>query len=182
MRQGKEIVDLGCGSKKTPGAWGVDCFPYAGVDQVHDLESHPWPLAADRFDRVICRHILEHVADPVAFLAEVHRIGRDGAIVEFYTPHFSSVNSWLDPTHRRHLSVEWCQPFLAGGYLAARTGLFEQLSSVPTFSKSSLMGLLTRGLVAVCGLRRWEKYLAFRWPARDIETQLRIVKQPVPQA
>ena len=181
MSQTEAMVDLGCGNNKTPGAWGMDCFPYTGVDQVHDLEIFPWPVAADRFDRVICRHIIEHVADPVAFLAEVHRIGRHGAIVEVYTPHFSSVNSWLDPTHRRHLSVEWCQPFLAGGYLSVRTGLFERLSSVPTFSASSLAGHITRLLMTVYGPRRWEKYLAYRWPARDVETRLRVVKPSPPQ-
>ena len=176
MNQTGTVVDLGCGNKKTPGAWGVDCFPYAGVDQVHDLEIYPWPLTSNSFNRIVCRQIIEHVADPVAFLTEVHRIGQSGALVEIYTPHFSSVNSWLDPTHRRHLSVEWYQPFIAGGYLAVRTGTFEVMSSQPTFSRSSLQGLITRCLMALYGLRRWEKYLAFRWPARDVETQLRILK------
>ena len=170
------IIDLGCGSNKTPGAWGVDCFPYAGVDQVYDLEIYPWPLTSNTFNRIVCRQIIEHVSDPVAFLSEVHRIGQSGATIEIYTPHFSSVNSWLDPTHRRHLAVEWCQPFVAGGYLAARTGAFELISSVPTFSRASLQGQITRCMVAMVGLRHWEKYLAFRWPARDVETHLRILK------
>lgn len=48
------------------------------------MESHlhsavPFPIASDRCTRVICTEVLEHVADPAAFLAELKRIGAPGA-------------------------------------------------------------------------------------------------------
>ena len=37
-----------------------------------------FPFESGAFDYVICSHVLEHVTDPVAFCAEVFRVGRAG--------------------------------------------------------------------------------------------------------
>lgn len=173
----KKIADLGCGPKKTPGAVGIDIYPYPGVDVVCDLDVFPWPMPTDDYDGIVCRHVIEHIADPVAFMSEVHRIAKNGAVIEFYTPHFSSVNSWADLTHRRHLSLHWYLPFTVGGYLAPRTGTFELVSTAVSFSRSSLRGRIALTIAALLGQDRWEKHYAFRWPGRDITTLLRVVKQ-----
>lgn len=96
-----ETVELGCGPKKPEGALGVDAYPYPGVDVVTDLNSIPWPLEDNRFDTINASHIIEHVEDVVSFLSEIHRIAKPGARVKIITPHFSSLNSWGDPTHVR---------------------------------------------------------------------------------
>jgi SAM-dependent methyltransferase len=168
-------VDLGCGNRKLPGALGVDVWAGAEVDVIADLDKIPWPLEGDAFDRIVCRHVIEHVNDVVTFLSEIHRIGRNGAMVEVSTPHFSSTHSWKDPTHRRHLSLEWHELFGEGGYLTARTGAFAFVSRHVTFS-SSLYSQVGRLLYRVLGASRWEKHMAFRWPAREFETVLQIVK------
>ena len=169
------VVDLGCGNRKTPGAIGVDHHPGPDIDIVADLNARPWPLADSRFERIVCRHIIEHVTDVVLFMAEIHRIGKNGALVEITTPHFSSTNSWKDPTHLRHLSLGWYELFLDSGYLSAQTGVFEFVSTRLEFS-SSIRSQLCRLVHGVMGDRRWEKYSAFRWPARDFETVLRVIK------
>lgn len=171
----ENVVDLGCGGRKTPGALGVDQWAAPGVDVVASLDDSPWPIEDNRFDRIVCRHIIEHVADVVVFMSEVHRIGKDGARVEITTPHFSSTNSWQDPTHRRHLSLRWHELFLESGYLSSQTGPFEFVSRSVHFS-SSIYSQVGRFLSRVLGERRWEKHMAFRWPARDFETVLRIAK------
>jgi len=171
----ENVVDLGCGPKKTPGALGVDTFPYPGVDVVANLDETPWPLEDGHFDRIHSAHIIEHVADVVSFLAEVHRIARPGATLHVITPHFSSLNSWADPTHLRHLSARWYEPFMAGGYLSERTGAFEPVYSRVTFGKS-LRALVPRLMIRLFGQDRWEKHYAFSYPGTDLETELRIVK------
>ena len=174
-------VDLGCGDLKLPGALGVDWWPGPAVDLVADLDSVPWPLEDDSFERIRCRHIIEHVADVVAFMSEVHRIGRPGALVEVTTPHFSSTASWQDPTHCRHLSLSWYELFGEKGYLASRTGRFCFVSRSVHFS-SALQSHFGKMVFRIYGAQRWEKHMAFRWPARDFETVLRIVKEgPSPE-
>jgi len=174
-RMAETIIDLGCGPRKTPGAIGVDGYPYAGVDLVADLGRTPWPLADGISDHIMCRHVIEHVADPVSFLREIHRIAKPGALVEITTPHFSARRSWSDPTHKRHLSSRWYEPFCDGGYLAVRTGAFDVVSSAVIFG-GSLRSFIPRAIVKLFGQDVWEKHYAFMYPARDVHTTLRVVK------
>ena len=88
-----EILDIGCGQSKTPGAVGIDILPAPGVDIVHDLNRLPWPLEPNRFDAIICSHVLEHLLDLVGVLNEIHRVSRNGARVKIITPHFSILRS-----------------------------------------------------------------------------------------
>jgi hypothetical protein len=157
----------------------VDFHPWPGVDVVADLDEVPWQSEDSGFDMIVCNHIVEHVRDMVAFMAEVHRIGRHGATLRVVTPHFSSTCSWQDPTHVRHLSIFWYQLYGPDGYLGAQTGTFSHVSSSVRFG-SSLFAQIGRGLCAVLGARRWEMHFAYSWPERDITTVLRIEKDGSP--
>lgn len=171
----ERVIDLGCGPSKRTGAVGFDHHAFDGVDVVGDLDTTPWPFPDDDFDRVICSHVIEHVADPAVFLTEIHRIARAGAAVEVVTPHFSAQNSWNDPTHRWHYGAHWYEPLLDDGYLGVRTGLFTCESTEVRFGRS-VLDAVPRLLVALCGLRYWERRLAFRLPGGDVRTVLRVVK------
>ena len=171
----EKVVDLGCGANKTSGSFGVDIHPFPGVDLVTSFDSVPWPIEGGRFDRIICRQIMEHVMDPVSFMSEIHRIARSGALVQVVTPHYSSIFSWSDPTHLRHLSLHWYKPFLAGAYLVSRSGAFELVSSRVTFG-GSIKALTGKVLVKLLGQDRWERDFAFVYPGRDIETTLKAIK------
>src|SRR5262245_34716672 len=99
-------LDVGCGTRKAePGAIGIDRAPGSAADIVWDLDQYPWPLETNRFARVHMSHIVEHVADLMRTMAEVHRVARPSALVYITTPHFSSHNSYVDPTHVRHLAA-----------------------------------------------------------------------------
>jgi len=171
----EETVDIGCGGNKREGAVGVDHHPYPGVDIVADLDVTPWPLEDNRFSRVICSHVIEHIGEPLAFLREVHRIAKPGALVELDTPHFSSIDSWTDPTHRWHLATIWYQELLPGAYLSEQVGAFELVSSRITFGKS-LRSLIPKAMIGMFGVSKWEKNYAFVYPARNIETVLKVLK------
>ena len=56
-------------------------------------------------------HIIEHVRDAMTTMAEIWRVARHGADVFIVTPHFSSRNSYTDPTHVRHLAARSFQYF-----------------------------------------------------------------------
>ena len=170
-----EIVDLGCGPRKTAGALGVDIFPYPGVDVVADLDKPGWPLEDGRFDRVIASHVIEHVQDVIMFLAEIHRIARPDAEVVLTTPHFSSRNSYADATHLRHLAIPWYETFVTGGYLSERSGTFELVHSRVKFGKSART-IIPKVMIRLFGQEVWEKQYAFQYPATDLETVLRVKK------
>ena len=103
----KKILDIGCGPSKVENSWGIDIFQYPEVDQILDLNNVPWDLPADHFDIIYAQHVIEHVASIPELMNEVHHIAKDGATVHVVTPHFSSIDSYSDPTHRWHLSSEW---------------------------------------------------------------------------
>lgn len=168
------LLDLGCGPNKIPGAFGVDIHPYPGVDLTLDLNHFPWPLETSRFHMIVARHVIEHVEQIVPFMKELHRVAAPGAKIYFETPHFSSLNSWSDPTHVRHLSSEWPNLFTTG-YLAAQTGQFRLIESNVTFGKT-WRGKLGGLIAGTRGLRKWEKSSAFVFPASDIVTLLEVVK------
>ena len=97
----EKILELGCGNRKTPGAFGVDINPRSQADLVHDLDQFPYPFDDSEFDHVICRDVLEHVNDFILTVEEIWRISKPGAFVDVSGPFMSSVNYFSDPTHRR---------------------------------------------------------------------------------
>jgi len=123
-------LDIGCGKRKIePDAVGIDVSPDSAADRVWDLDRYPWPLADGAFSRIHMSHIIEHLEDPMRAMAEVYRVARDGADVFVTTPHFSSHNSYVDPTHRRHL---------AEGIMAGKQALARNYSITGTSSESMM--------------------------------------------
>jgi SAM-dependent methyltransferase len=96
------ILNLGCGRKRLDGAVNLDRIPALNPDVVHDIETVPWPLEANQFDEVYANDVIEHCLDVVVVLNEIHRVCKPGAVLKITTPHFSSSNSYTDPTHRYH--------------------------------------------------------------------------------
>jgi SAM-dependent methyltransferase len=98
------VLDLGCGARKTTGAFGIDMVALPDVDLVRDLDAVPYPLPESCADAVHLNHVLEHVDSPVRVLEEAWRLARPGARVYIRTPHYSGVYAGIDPTHRRAFS------------------------------------------------------------------------------
>lgn len=97
------LLDLGCGSTKTPGATGIDIAPMAGVDVIADLR-RGIPVKDGVADEVRCTHLLEHLPDLVSFMEEVHRVLKPGGIMRVRVPYFTSNYAFADPTHLRFFS------------------------------------------------------------------------------
>jgi len=171
-----DAVDLGCGPNKVCNTFGVDCYPYEGVDKVFDLDEKSWPLETDSFNQIYVRHVIEHVSDIKNFMNEIHRIGKDGAIVEIITPHFSSIHSWQDPTHRWHLASKWYKPFTEQ-YLAEQVSSFKHISTDVLFSKGSLRTIIPKLMIKLFGISSWEKHYSFIFRAKNIKTILMISKK-----
>ncbi len=170
----EQILDIGCGSNKTPGALGIDILPSPEVDIVHDINQLPWPLENDRFDKVICSHVIEHLVDLVGVMNEIHRVSKNGARISILTPHFSSLNSWEDPTHTRHFARRSFSFFDTESRHHYTNLRHKTLSVKLTFGGGlwDFMGKIHYALWPDL----WEKHFAFIWRARNLIVELEVVK------
>jgi len=104
-------LDIGCGGAKQAGFVGLDMRELPGVDIVHDVNVHPWPLPDECAIRAIASHIVEHIPPVairpdgttwfpfVAFMDEVWRVLKVDGQFAIATPHGYSPGYLQDPTH-----------------------------------------------------------------------------------
>ena len=115
---------IGCGSRRDkflpppgrPKVWTdlvtLDLNSDHHPDVVHDLESLPWPFAADTFDEVHGYEVFEHLGrqgDFRSFFAqfeEAWRILRPGGYLCGTSPATTSPWLWGDPGHTRVIAPE----------------------------------------------------------------------------
>lgn len=97
------VLDVGCSKNKIKGAIGLDINKESDADIICDLDK-TLPIKESSIDRVYCKHLLEHLKDPESVVREIYRISRDGAMVTFEVPHFSSHIAYSDLTHKRYFS------------------------------------------------------------------------------
>ena len=102
----KIILNLGCNGSRLPGSIGVDVIPREGtVDVVHDLNTRPYPFSTDYADEIHMYHVLEHLDDSIKTIEEIHRILKPGGVLYLRVPHFSSLYTWGDITHKKGFSI-----------------------------------------------------------------------------
>ena len=119
-------LDIGCGSTKEAGYVGMDIMPIPGVDVVHSFDDFPYPFEDSSFDEVKCMSSLEHVADLLRTVEEIHRILKPGGILRIWVPHYSGPDAYRDPTHRGFFSFYTFDRFTSGGsYESNHTGMFK---------------------------------------------------------
>lgn len=168
------ILDVGCGSAKTPGATGLDISADTDADVVHDLDVFPYPIADDSFDQILLQDVIEHVAQPIRVFEELHRIARPGARIQLRTPHFSSVLAYGDPTHRHYFSVIAIRQ-LAEPRFAHYSDVRFRVEHVTLdlwlpFRLAGIAALANRNQ------RVYEAYFAFRFPTMNIRAEFEVVK------
>lgn len=167
-------LDIGCGKRKAePDAVGIDISPDSAADHVWNLDDYPWPLEAGKFSRIHMSHVIEHLNDPMRAMAEVHRVASAGADVFITTPHFSSHNSYVDPTHKRHLAAQSFEYFTGKDFptFAGSECRFDIVEVSLTFGGNLVLDNLGRFL-ARTSMRWYERHAAWILPALDIRCHL----------
>jgi len=101
----------------------------------------PWPVEDGSADLVIARYVLEHVADPDDFLANVARVLKPGGAFLFLTP------------NRRHPAIlaSRAMPIALHRKILARTRALDPSDVFPTFYRMNHEGAVRR-LAAKAGL------------------------------
>jgi SAM-dependent methyltransferase len=78
-------------------------------DVKHDLESFPWPWADSSIDEIRAHHVLEHLGADfktfVGVMKEMHRVCKNGAVLEIVVPHPRHDDFLNDPTHVRPITL-----------------------------------------------------------------------------
>jgi SAM-dependent methyltransferase len=170
-------LDLGAGNVRRVGALRADSSRSVRPDIVLDA-SLPLPFRDGSFDRVYCFDLVEHIDDIVGLMGEIHRVLAPDGSVLITTPHYSSANSYTDPTHKHHLGYRSFDYFVDGHSLGYYSDArFAVRRRVLRFHGGLVDAVMRR--VA----NRWpdwyEKRLAWMVPAWYLEIEMRAVKSPV---
>lgn len=169
------MLNLGSGKKPRPGAVNVDVTGITQPELIHNLDETPWPLPDSHFTEVHAYDVIEHLKDLPRTMEEIHRICAPGALVFITVPHFSSANSFTDPTHLHHLSARSMLYFTdeheLGFYSSAR---FRQQQGQIIFQQSPLNRVVRR--LANRFVTRYEERWAWIFPAWFLYFELVVVK------
>ena len=169
-----DVLDVGCGIQKWPGATGVDISADTDADVIQDLDEFPYDLESDAYDQILLQDVIEHVTDPYGVMAELHRVGRRGARIHLRTPHFSSLLAYGDPTHKHYFSAMAVRA-LAEPRFAHYTDVRFRIVHV-TLDLWTPFRMVGIGALANRFPDLYEAYLAFRFPAMNIRAELEILK------
>ncbi|MDX1934293.1 MAG: class I SAM-dependent methyltransferase [Capsulimonadales bacterium] len=109
------ILEVGCGPNRLfPHSTTLDRNARFRPDILHDLNRTPFPIADDRFDLIVCLHVLEHVTHLVEATTELHRILKPGGLLFVEVPYFTSVHYHTDPTHVHAFTTRSFDYYVAG--------------------------------------------------------------------
>jgi len=168
------ILDIGCGSAKTPGAVGLDVSASTDADVVHDLDVYPYPIDDESFDQILLQDVLEHVAQPIRLFEELHRIARPAARIQLRTPHFTSALAYGDPTHRHYFSTiairSLAEPRFAH-YTDVRFAVVHITLDLWLPYRAAGIGALANRFPEA-----YEKYLAFIFPTMNMRAEFEVLK------
>jgi SAM-dependent methyltransferase len=167
-------LNLGAGTTDhLPGALRLDLARATRPHVVANLDAG-LPFRAGSFRQVGAYDVVEHVADLVRLVEEVHRVLRPGGHFSITTPHFSSANAYTDPTHRRALGLRSFDYFSDAHPLAFYSRARFRTRATLHF-KGKLLGRLMFHVA-----RRWpawyEDHLAWIVPGWFLYVELEAVK------
>lgn len=111
-------LNLGACDRQFPGFLSVDICPPADI--VADLAQR-WPWADSTIEEVRAHDVIEHIADRIHFMNELHRVLMPGARARIETPNAArGAGYFQDPTHRSPWCLNSFQYFEAGSYAVQR--------------------------------------------------------------
>jgi SAM-dependent methyltransferase len=173
---GQRSLSVGCGRRPSEaGLVRLDKSPAVEPDVVWDLDKFPYPFDDSSFSEVECLDVIEHLADIPRAMEEFHRILEPAGVLRITTPHFSCANSYVDPTHKWHLSARSFDYFCAHEldyYSNARYAIKHRHIQFDggRFSRSIVSRIANRYL------EFYEKKLAWIWPAWFLYFELEAIK------
>ncbi len=104
IQQGMKILRVNIGAGLRPDSSGFwrnqDLYPGKGIDDVFDL-CGPWPYLDGTVRDIVGMHVIEHLKDPVACIAEGQRVLESGGHMLLRMPYGATDAAMFDITHQR---------------------------------------------------------------------------------
>ena len=119
------VLHMGPGREESYGIT-VDNLRAVRPNALVDLNRPPYPFREASFDAVYAFSVIEHLDNFFGVFGELWRILKPGGFVVLLTPHFSNDGSFIDPSHRLHLSLHSFDYFIEGTDLFASYGFYSQ--------------------------------------------------------
>lgn len=171
------ILSVGCGYRAgQPNLVKLDKSPQVNPDVVWDLDKFPYPFEDSSFSEIECFDVIEHLGDISNTMEEFYRILAPGGILKITTPHFSCANSFIDPTHKWHLSYFsfdfFCNEHKLAYYSQARYQIEERMIN---FQGGRLNQAIIRKLANRFPLS-YEQRWAWIFPAWYLFFELKAIK------
>jgi SAM-dependent methyltransferase len=114
---GRWNLYIGGAGRTVAGYVNLDLFPMPGVDVAADAEALPFPN--DRFTRIECDAVLEHVRDPAQVMSEMRRVLAPGGYLHLVTPFCHPFHEY--PKDYRRFTIDGLKE-LAGGMAVVAEG------------------------------------------------------------
>lgn len=113
-------LNLGCGLLRREGYKGCDIYRTPTTDYVFDARKAPWPFKNESVSDIFMSHFFEHFdgEERAAIMKECYRVLKMGGKIELVSPHWSSMRSIQDPTHKwpplgessfAYHNQQWCR-------------------------------------------------------------------------
>ena len=115
-------MNLGCGADYRKGWLNVDADENVKSDVVWTLGNSPFPSKKEKFDGILCSHVLEHVPDLKNAKKELHRLLTPNGLLMVVVPNYLSLDAWGDDTHCRAFSMHSFMPGFWPGFAVSKTG------------------------------------------------------------
>jgi SAM-dependent methyltransferase len=173
------VLHMGPGRE---GSFGVrvDNLPEVRPDLLVDLNRPPYPFKDNSFDAAYALSVIEHLDNFFSVFIELHRILKPGGFVALLTPHFSNAGSFIDPSHKLHLSAHSFDYFVEGTEIFGTYGFY----SNARFRLRERLLMLEPPWNHVPGLQRfvnkaspfYEQHLCFLVRGRGLYLELEAIK------
>ena len=164
-------LNLGCGNTKINGYLGMDMYFCNGVDFLGDIRNIP--LKDSSASEIMLDNVVEHIDNIPRLMLELHRITENNGTITIRTPHFTSLSSWIDPTHIHHLSYFSFDHFIREN-VAHYTGKgFEIIDKHLSFG--GLWNLIGK-IIFKISPKEYEKRWCFIFRAGTLTVKIKVVK------
>jgi len=167
-------LNIGCGNKRIEGYIGVDKFECKGSDFLCDIENEALPFNDNSCTHILLDNVVEHFSKVNEVFKEIHRVSDNNCEINIITPHFSSLSSWIDPTHKLHLSYFSFDHFCKTDSLYYLGSSYEIIEKKLTFP-GGILGLIGRVIFKISP-KKYEKKYCFIFRASTLHVLLRVKK------
>jgi SAM-dependent methyltransferase len=180
-------LNFGCGADIKEDYVNIDIVKLPGIDINYDFEKFPYPFPDNRFEEVLCSHVLEHMNNLNKVIEELWRITKPGGIIKILSPYGIGPIYMGDPSHKTPICYRTFENYNVGNpyiksYLTnfgsparfrikKRQIIFSEHAKIGGFRILKFMDYIINGFP-----RLYERLFCFILPAEMIYIELEVVK------